>query len=286
MWCEVGFVSLMELLLSVYLHVIIVHVAGGCILANHGRELKIEADLSDTILLPCYCADLNTTTQSFLWTKMNETSRNMLDRTDGKRVQLVVGSPGNFSLLITNLTLEDKGFYRCESRAGHYTDIRLIIKGSHEIIHGDESTITAHVGTSTLLPCHSTELNTIPKKFLWRKYSRSKATWDDMSIDGQKFQLLNDHFPGNLSLLISHLSQEDEGVYRCDLGRDKYTDVKLVVKVAPEPLPFIPVAMVTVIFLHMIVAGVYCTTRKKALPDPARVLYSTAGGDGNVNLEW
>lgn len=29
LWCEVSFVSLMELLLSVYLHVIIVHVAGG-----------------------------------------------------------------------------------------------------------------------------------------------------------------------------------------------------------------------------------------------------------------
>lgn len=51
-----------------------------------------------------------------------------------------------------------------------------------------------------------------------------------MSFEGPKFQLLNDCFPGNLSLLISHLSQEDEGVYRCDLGRDKYTDVKLVVK--------------------------------------------------------
>lgn len=112
------------------MYIISVSSHAGCILANHGRELKIKADSSESILLPCYCTDLNTTTQSFLWMKMHKTSRNMLDCTDGKRVQLVVGSPGNFSLLISNLTVEDEGFYRCESRAGHYTDIHLIIKGN------------------------------------------------------------------------------------------------------------------------------------------------------------
>ncbi|XP_034158058.2 uncharacterized protein LOC117596623 isoform X1 [Pangasianodon hypophthalmus] len=53
-------------------------------------------------------------------------------------------------------------------------------------------------------------------------------------------------------------------------------------EVRPEPLPFVPFAVVTVIFLHIIVAVVYCSTRKK---DPARVHYSTADGDGSVNLQ-
>ncbi|KAL6485654.1 hypothetical protein MHYP_G00050460 [Metynnis hypsauchen] len=45
----------------------------------------------------------------------------------------------------------------------------------------------------------------------------------------------------------------------------------------PQSLPFIPFALVTVIFLHIIVAVVYHTKRNK---DPARVHYSTADGDG------
>ncbi|GAA6110611.1 uncharacterized protein LOC113649524 [Tachysurus ichikawai] len=244
-------------------HLTVQHGGDRCDLANHGRELKIKADSSDVVLLPCYCTDLNTT-QRFLWRKIDKMHGKMTNGTvDGKRVQQVVGSPGNFSLLITNLTVGDEGLYRCENSARKYTDVHLIVNGSTRIIPENESTIHARAGSSTLLPCHSTDLITTPEQFRWRKYTRSKATWEDMSCDGHKFKLVTDRFSGNLSLHISHLSQEDEGVYRCDLGRDKYTDVKLVVTVSPEPLPFYPIAMVTVIFLHAIVAGVYCTTRKK-----------------------
>ncbi|XP_027013151.2 uncharacterized protein LOC113649524 [Tachysurus fulvidraco] len=255
--------SLMELLLSLYFYMIVLHLAEGCDLANQGRELKIKADSSDAVLLPCYCTDLNTT-QSFLWRRIDKIPLKMTNGiADGKRVQQVVGSPGNFSLLITNLTVGDEGLYRCESSARKYTDVHLIVNGSTRIIIENESTINARAGSSTLLPCYSTDLITTPEQFRWRKNTRSKATWEDMSFDGHKFKLVIDRFPGNLSLLISHLSKEDEGVYRCDLGRDKYTDVKLVVAVSPEPLPYYPIAMVTVILLHTIVAGVYCSTRKK-----------------------
>ncbi|KAL7872463.1 hypothetical protein SRHO_G00074460 [Serrasalmus rhombeus] len=45
--------------------------------------------------------------------------------------------------------------------------------------------------------------------------------------------------------------------------------------VSEEPLPFVPFALVTVIFLHIIVAVLYHTKRNKG---PARVHYSTADG--------
>ncbi|KAL7888946.1 hypothetical protein AOLI_G00039200 [Acnodon oligacanthus] len=50
----------------------------------------------------------------------------------------------------------------------------------------------------------------------------------------------------------------------------------------PQSLPFIPFALVTVIFLHMIVAVVYHTKRNK---DPARGHYRTADAGGVVSLE-
>ncbi|KAL6485628.1 hypothetical protein MHYP_G00050200 [Metynnis hypsauchen] len=57
----------------------------------------------------------------------------------------------------------------------------------------------------------------------------------------------------------------------------------------PQSLPFVPFALVTVIFLHIIVAVVYHTKRTKAQSDTARVYYSTADGDGDgdgvVSLE-
>ncbi|KAL6485631.1 hypothetical protein MHYP_G00050230 [Metynnis hypsauchen] len=52
--------------------------------------------------------------------------------------------------------------------------------------------------------------------------------------------------------------------------------------VSPQSLPFVPLALVAVIFLHIIVAVVYHTKRNK---DPVRVHYSTADGDGVVSLE-
>ncbi|KAK2846177.1 hypothetical protein Q7C36_011031 [Tachysurus vachellii] len=50
----------------------------------------------------------------------------------------------------------------------------------------------------------------------------------------------------------------------------------------PDSLPYIPVAVVTVIFLHIIVAVVYCTPRKKV---SGTVNYSRADGDGTVSLQ-
>ncbi|KAL7888932.1 hypothetical protein AOLI_G00039060 [Acnodon oligacanthus] len=52
--------------------------------------------------------------------------------------------------------------------------------------------------------------------------------------------------------------------------------------VPPQSLPFVPFALVTVIFLHIIVAVVYHTKRNKG---PSRVHCSTADVDGVVSLE-
>ncbi|KAF5889421.1 polymeric immunoglobulin receptor-like, partial [Clarias magur] len=116
-----------------------------------------------------------------------------------------------------------------------------------------------------------------------------------------RVQRVNADTPGNFNMSISGLTVEDEGDYQCrDKNRpNSFMTVNLSVEatsssqrpnagskmissspqphggsittvgtkpktgISPESLPFVPFALVTVIFLHIVVAVVYCGTRKK-----------------------
>uniref|UniRef100_A0AAR2KFF9 Ig-like domain-containing protein n=1 Tax=Pygocentrus nattereri TaxID=42514 RepID=A0AAR2KFF9_PYGNA len=273
----------------------VLHVAEGCGLVNSGTTIYINIHTGGSALLPCSCADLHTTPDKFIWRKYS-TNRNAwkeLSRERGQyrdRVQLFNGhSPGNLSLLISHLTEEDGGLYRCHVTESGYTDIRLTFEGGVQSNSETTSSITAHTGGSVLLPCYSTDLHTTPETFTWRKY---RITWEEISSESGQYrnrvQLGNGHSPGNLSLLISHLTEEDGGLYRCDIRGSEYKDIRLTVKVLPNPLllnvhaatpaqslPFVPFALVTVIILHVIVAVVYHTKRNKVL-ETARIYYNSA----------
>ncbi|XP_058246913.1 cell adhesion molecule DSCAM-like [Hemibagrus wyckioides] len=140
--------------------------------------------------------------------------------------------------------------------------------------------VTGNVGQSVLLPCSCSELQAKPHTFTWIFYKASDPIKifpkEQTNRYTDRVQLFNDHPPGNLSLLISHLTVEDGGWYRCEISNKISKTIQLTVK---DPLPYIPVAMVTVIFLHVIVAVVYCTTRKKG---PGKVHYSRGDGDGTA----
>ncbi|KAI4904733.1 hypothetical protein NFI96_007844 [Prochilodus magdalenae] len=77
--------------------------------------------------------------------------------------------------------------------------------------------ITAHRGGSVLLPCSCTDLQTKPEGLIWRKYNESALL--DMSLNSDQYrnrvQLFNNSSPRNLSLLISHLTEDDGGEYEC-----------------------------------------------------------------------
>ncbi|KAI4898503.1 hypothetical protein NFI96_008801, partial [Prochilodus magdalenae] len=147
-----------------------------------------------------------------------------------------------------------------------------------QLQHEQPLPITAHTGGSVLLPCSCTDLQTKPKEFSWKKDIRNTERRKEISRESAQYknrvQLFNDHSPGNLSLLISHLTEEDKGDYECSV-KVTHINIRLTVK---ESLPFVPFALVTVIFLHIVVGVVYCTKRTK---DP-RVHYSTGDGDDAV----
>ncbi|XP_060758362.1 uncharacterized protein LOC132869011 [Neoarius graeffei] len=303
---------------------------GRCRLEGNKYLREIAAYTGGSVLLPCSCTDLQTTPETFKWEKYITNEKKWVkispeSEQDKERFQLVNDrSSGNLSLLISNLTVEDGGVYRCSVKGSQDRDLRLTVKGC--TLNQPTVTVTGYVGQSVLLPCSCSELQAKPHAFTWTFLNGSdhKEIFpkDQTNLYTDRVQLFNDHLPGNLSLLISHLTVEDGGWYRCEI-RNRISDVHLTIRDAPtkastsspvtrttsphskpgvttadtksttvikdktpapsetEHLPYVPFAIVTVLFLHIIVAVVYYTTRKKG---PDTVHSSRADGDGAVSL--
>ncbi|KAI4891456.1 hypothetical protein NFI96_005608 [Prochilodus magdalenae] len=272
--------------------------ADGCTLKNSERLLTITAPTGVSVLLPCSCTDLQTKPEILIWMKYNRNKYEKISKESNRyrnRVQLFNDhSPGNLSLLISHLTEEDGGVYQCAVNGAHKT-IRLTIEASLLMISvgctlkNSERllTITAPTGGSVLLPCSCTDLQTTPEELRWKRPKGKR--WEEISSESDRYrnrvQLVNDHSPGNLSLLISHLTEEDGGDYQCAV-KDSYTFIRLTIEEPPQSLPFVPFALVTVILLHIIVAVVYYTSRTKGctLENREPLLTITAHRGGSVLL--
>ncbi|XP_060758221.1 uncharacterized protein LOC132868925 [Neoarius graeffei] len=280
----------------------------GCRLEGNEKITEITAYTGGSVLLPCSCTDLHTTPETFTWEKyINEQKWVKISPESEQykeRFQLVNDrSSGNLSLLISHLTEEDGGFYRCSVKGSQYRDLRLTVKGC--TLNQPAVYMTGYVGQSVLLPCSCSELQAKPHTVTWTflNGSDSKEIFpkDQTNVYTDRVQLFNDHLPGNLSLLISHLTVEDERWYRrtdktfniCTSDHNNFisfqtryhtplinTGMKKVYS-SVKHLPYVPFAVVTVFFLHIIVAVVYYTTRKKG---PDTVHSSRADGDGAVSL--
>ncbi|KAI4879258.1 hypothetical protein NFI96_028121, partial [Prochilodus magdalenae] len=103
---------------------------------------------------------------------------------------------------------------------------------------GELIRITAHTGRSVLLPCSCIDLQTTPEELRWKKDINTEIYEEISRESGQyrnRVQLFNDHSPGNLSLLISHLTEKDGGEYWCAV-KGSYTIIRLTVKEGP-PTP-------------------------------------------------
>ncbi|KAI5086405.1 hypothetical protein C0J45_24014, partial [Silurus meridionalis] len=198
----------------------------GCRLEGNRKTKEITAYTGDSVLLPCSCTDLHTKPQNFTWKKyingwvqISPESEQYKDR-----FQLVNDhSSGNLSLLISHLTVETRLLYRCDTESEHRyirltVDIRLTVEGctlNHETVD-----VTGYVGHSVLLPCSCSKLQAKPQTLTWTIYKggnhKEIFSKDQTNHYTHRVQLFNDHHPGNLSLLISHLTVEDGGFYRCD----------------------------------------------------------------------
>ncbi|XP_051746909.1 uncharacterized protein LOC127510859 isoform X2 [Ctenopharyngodon idella] len=90
--------------------------------------------------------------------------------------------------------------------------------------------ITAYTGGSVVLPCSCAHPQSTAKTFTWQ-FKHSRERWiqvlEDEKYSGRRV-LFNQSSPQNLSLLISGLRMENQGVYKCKT--EQYTSIHLTVK--------------------------------------------------------
>ncbi|KAF7694450.1 hypothetical protein HF521_008203 [Silurus meridionalis] len=257
----------------------------GCRLEENEDVIQITAYAGDSVRVPCTCTDLQTKPETFKYISPDRWVKLSPENEPHKgRIQLASDPfSGNTSLVISNLTEEDDGYYRC-LKEGENRYFSLTVLGCRLEGKGDLQLITAYTGGSALLPCCCTNVLNNPQLYTWWKYTTNQSQWVKISPESEqyseRFQIFTNHSSGNLSLLISKLTEEDGGDYSCSLKQREYIYFRLSVK---ESHPFALFTMVTGIFLVFMVVVVYCITKKNAPQDT--VHYNRGEGDETVSLE-
>ncbi|CAB1350150.1 unnamed protein product, partial [Coregonus sp. 'balchen'] len=130
-------------------------------------------------------------------------------------------SPGNLSVLLSH----DDGWYRCQINGTEHSDIKLTVKGC--TLSGPESrVVNGSPGQSVLLPCSCSKTQAKPPSFTWTKLGdRQKPAIISTQSDlyRGRVQIFNNTSPGNLSVLLSELTEDDQEWYRtlsCPVGAD------------------------------------------------------------------
>ncbi|RXN15175.1 polymeric immunoglobulin receptor-like protein [Labeo rohita] len=143
------------------------------------------------------------------------------EKYSGRRVLFNEHSPTNLSLLITDLGMKDKGYYKCLSKQNTLKTVELKVKGCDLVEKGKTVDVTGYSGESVVLPCSCTELLAKPEQIQWNYWEKNKHEYEEIYPDEDiesyknRVKLLNKTSPGNLSLHISALTTDDEGGYQC-----------------------------------------------------------------------
>ncbi|KAF5889315.1 neogenin-like isoform X7, partial [Clarias magur] len=211
-----------------YLVSVVFHVAAGCALSDN-KQITIYRHRGDSVLFPCSCSHLNTKHQKpTWWTHRTGNATEVLnDEHYSGRLKVFNNiSPANLSLLISDLRVEDDADYRCSAEEDH-RDIRLHVKGCAlsadnlreitrhrgcELVKRTEvEEVIVFTGESVVLPCVCTDLQDKPQGLKW-EFNRKEIY--PAQAAHQRNRVSNTS-PGNLSLLISNLTEEDQGEYTC-----------------------------------------------------------------------
>ncbi|XP_026064494.1 uncharacterized protein LOC113047348 [Carassius auratus] len=215
------------------------HFSDGCNLSDHSELTKVTGYTGGSVLLPCSCADLQSTVKTFTWKHYynREDQWNEVFQDDNRTDRLKLfnqNSPANLSLLISDLRKEDEGEYSCYT-SQTYTYVRVTIKGCDLDKNKPTAKVKGYSGESVVLPCSCTELQAKPEQLTWtftapNKNSEEIYPYEQSERVTGRLRLLNEISPGNLSLQISNLTKEDQGEYRCSVSSQQHINIRLRVQ--------------------------------------------------------
>ncbi|KAK1803523.1 hypothetical protein P4O66_020742 [Electrophorus voltai] len=152
-------------------------------------------------------------------------------------------SPGESVFLLCSCTDLQEEPVRMEWRLSHHEDLH-----STELSHRysgrvqsctlsetPEEKLIKYPGESVLLPCSCTDHHTKPGTLKWEHLgSSTESTWAEV-FNGtahytDRIQMFNQNNPANFSLLISNLTEEDHGTYRCTVNNNQSITISLSFK--------------------------------------------------------
>ncbi|XP_065109279.1 uncharacterized protein [Paramisgurnus dabryanus] len=191
---------------------------------------------------------------------------------------------GNFSLLLNNLTAEDEGQYTCKVHAGQESG-ETVVEIKHVerlILSGSSQSISASVGEDVTLGC-SVNSHIKPEeieKVLWKKIDKDEeilvllyqnneiqsGSSDERYRDRVEF-FTDEIHRGNFSLRLKRVTNEDKGVYICQVFTGRLSANTTVIL---ERLGF-SVLHIIVLILCITACGsallfcclIYCTSNHK-----------------------
>ncbi|KAM9472799.1 polymeric immunoglobulin receptor-like isoform 1-T1 [Salvelinus alpinus] len=224
-------------LISSFLHI----TAGYTLSVTNYDEITVYSGQS--VLLPCSCSNTQAKPTSFTWTKLRGQQTPDIISTQSDlyrgRVKMFNNiSPGNLSVLLSHVTEDDDGWYRCEIIHGKYRDIKLTVKGC-TLSKPRSRVVNGSPGQSVLLPCSCSNTQAKPTSFTWTKL-RDQQTTEIIPTQSDLYrgrvELFNNISPGNLSVLLSHVTEGDQGWYRCGISETQTTDIRIDIQRKYQPL--------------------------------------------------
>ncbi|XP_050994174.1 polymeric immunoglobulin receptor-like [Labeo rohita] len=220
-----------------YFFLFMLHFSTGCIVSNVKQTKIITGYTGGSVVLPCSCADPQSTVTTVTWEFQSSGNRWIPvfedEKYSGRRVLFNEHSPTDLSLLITDLRTNDQGYYKCLTESNTFTYVDLKVTECDLVENGKTVAVTGYSGESVVLPCSCTELLAKPEQIQWMYFiaAKYKEIYPNEQTGSYKnrVKLLNPNTPGNLSLHISALTTEDQGHYQCYISSHQAVSVRLTV---------------------------------------------------------
>ncbi|XP_037396833.1 uncharacterized protein LOC108414564 [Pygocentrus nattereri] len=115
-----------------------------------------------------------------------------------------------------------------------YRNFSLTVKDC-KLSETQEKVIHKYPGDSVLLPCSCTDQHTKPINVKWEHVdSGGTEVSNEMANYTGRVQMFNKNLPANLSLLISNLTEQDQGTYRCSINNNQSINIRLSLKEKTE----------------------------------------------------